>query len=116
MIFFAFQCFIICLYAGRILSGTVNIFGLGAILPLMRLRWWLIWRKGGSSLIFLAGKTSGNSGMKSGVSEVVIAENVALFPILQVRVIPFLGNEMIEFPQSIIASWVVRYGIPRNMS
>jgi len=116
MIFFAFQSSIICLYAVRILSGTVNIFGLGAVFPLMRLRWWLIWRKGGSSVIFLAGKTSGNSEMKSGVSEVVIAENLGLFAFLQVRVIPFLGNEMMEFPQSIIALWVVRYGIPRNMS
>jgi len=27
----------------------------------------------------------------------------------------FFGNEMLEFPQSIIASWVVIYGIPWNM-
>jgi len=116
MIFFAYQSSIICLYAGRILSATVNIFELGAIFPLMRFRRWLIWRKGCSSVIFLAGKTSGNSEMKSGVSEVVIAENLELFPFLQVRVIPVLGNEMMEFPQSIIALWVVRYGIPRNRS
>jgi len=108
MIFFAFQSSIICLYAGRILSGTVNIFGLGAIFPLTRLRWWLIWPKGCSSGIFLAGKTSGKSEMKSGVSEVVIGENLAWFPFLQVRVIPPLGNEMMEFPESIIALWVVR--------
>jgi len=91
MIFFAIQYSIICLYAGRLLSGTLNILGLGAVFPLIRLRWWLIWRKGGSSVIFLAGKTSGNSDMKSGVSEFVIAENLALFLFLQVRVIPFSG-------------------------
>ena len=66
-------------------------------------------------MIFLAGKISGKSKMKSGVSEFVIAENLALFPFLQVRVIPFSGNEMIKFPQSILALWVVRYDIPRNM-
>jgi len=54
--------------------------------------------------------------MKSVVSEVVIARNIALFAFLQVRVIPFLVNEMMEFPQSIIALWVVRYGLSRNMS
>ena len=66
-------------------------------------------------MIFLAGKTSENSEIKSGVSEFVIAENLALFPFLQVRVIPFFRNEMMELPQSIIALWVVRYDIPRNM-
>jgi len=50
-------------------------------------------------VIFLAGKTSGNSEMKSGVSEFVSPENLALFPFLQGRVIPFFGNEMMEFPQ-----------------
>jgi len=55
----------------------------------MRLRWWLIWHKGGSSVIFLTGKTSANSEMKLGVPVLVIAENVLLFPFLQVRVIPF---------------------------
>jgi len=68
----------------------------------MRFGWWLIWCKGGSSVILLAGKISGNSEMKSEVSEVVIAENLALFPSLQVRVIPFVGNDMMECPQSII--------------
>jgi len=67
-------------------------------------------------VILFAGKTSKNSAMESGVSEVVIAENLAMFPFLQVRIIPFLGNEMREFPQWIIALWVVRYCIPRNMS
>ena len=33
---FAFQSSIICLYTGRILSGTVNIFGLGAYLAWIR--------------------------------------------------------------------------------
>jgi len=60
MIFFAFQSLMICLYAGRILSISVNIFGLGAVFPFMRLRWWLICCKGGISVISLAGKTSGN--------------------------------------------------------
>jgi len=115
MIFFTFQSSIICLYAGRILSETMNICGLGAIFPLMRLMWWLIWRQGRSSVIFLDGKTSGNLEMKSGVFEFVIAENLVLLPFLQVRVIPLFGNQMMEFPQAIIALWVVRYVIPRNM-
>jgi len=54
--------------------------------------------------------------MKLWVSEFVIEENLALFLFLQVRVIPFCGNEMMEFPHSIIALGVVRYGISRNMS
>jgi len=91
---FAFQSAIIFLYAGRIWGGTVNIFELGVVFPLMRLGWWLIWHKGSSSVIFLAEKTSANSVMKSEVSEFVIAENLALCPILQVRVIPFIGNEI----------------------
>ena len=37
MICFAFQFSIICLYASRILSGTVNILGLGADLAWIRL-------------------------------------------------------------------------------
>jgi len=97
MVFFPFKSFIICLYGGRILLGTVNIFGLGTFFPLIRLRWWLIWRKGGSAVIFLAGKTSGNSEMESGVSEFIIVENLVLFPLLQGRVIPFFGKEMMEF-------------------
>jgi len=39
MIFLAFQSSIIGLYGGRILSGTVDTFGLGSVFPLMRLRW-----------------------------------------------------------------------------
>src|ERR1700744_1836883 len=116
MIFFSFHSSMICLYTGSILSGTVNIFGLGAVFPLIRLRWWLIWRKGGSSVIFLEGKTSGNSEMKSGVSGFVMAENLVLLAFLQVRVIPFTGKEMMVFPQSIIALLAVRKGIPRKMS
>ena len=116
MIVFAFQSPIICLYAGTILSGTVNILGHAAAFPLMRLRWWLIHRKGGSSEIFFAEKTSENLEMKSGVSAFVIAENLALLPCLQVMVIPFFRNEMMEIPQSIIALWVERYAIPREMS
>ena len=98
------------------MSGTINIFRLGTVLPLMRLTWWLIWCKGTTSVIFLAVKTSGDSEMKSGISELVIAENLALFPFLQVRVIPFFKNEMMEFPQSIIVLWGVRYDIPGNRS
>ena len=116
MIFFSFQSSMICLYAGSILSGTVNIFGLGAVFPLIRLRWWLIWRRGGSSVTFLEGKTSGNSEMKSGVSGFVMVENRVLFAFLHVRVIPFSGKEMMAFPQSIIALLAVRKGIPRKMS
>ena len=116
MIFFSFQSSIICLQAESILSGTVNIFGLGAVFSLIRLRWWLIWHRGGSSVIFLEGKTSGNSEMKSGVSDFVMAENLVLFAFLQVRVIPFPGKEMMAFPQSIIALLAVRKGIPRKMS
>ena len=67
-------------------------------------------------MIFLEGKTSGNSEMKSGVSEFVMADNQVLFAFLQVRVIPFSGNEMMAFPQSIIALLAVRKGIPRTMS
>ena len=67
-------------------------------------------------MIFLAGKTSRNSERMSGVCEVVITDNLALFLFLQVSVITLLGNEMMEFPQLIIAFWVVRSGIPRNMS
>ena len=37
MICFAFQSSIICLYASRIMSVTVNIFGLGADFAWMRL-------------------------------------------------------------------------------
>ena len=106
----------ICLYAGRILSGTVNIFGLGAVFPLIRFRWWLIWRRGGSSVIFLEGNTSGNSEMKSGVSEFVMAENLVLFAFLQASGIPFSGKEMMAFPQSIIVLLAVRKGIPRKIS
>ena len=116
MIFCSFQFSIICLYAERILSGTVNIFELGAVFPLLRLRWWLIWRRGGSSVIFFEGKTSGNSEMKSGVSEFVMAEILVLFAFLHVRVIPFSGKDMIAFPQSIIALLAVRKGIPKKMS
>jgi len=92
MIFFTFQVSIICLNAGRILSGTVHLFGLGAIFPLIRLRWWLIWRKSCSSVIFWAGKRSGNSEMNPGVFEFVIRKHIALFPFLQVWVFPFFGH------------------------
>jgi len=91
-------------------------FGLGAVFLFIRLRSWLIWGKGSSSRRFVYGKTSGNSEKKSWVSEIVIAENLALFPFLQGRVIGFLANEMIESPQMIIVLWMIRYGITRNMS
>ena len=94
----------------------MNIFGLGAVFPFIRLRWWLIWRRGGSSVIFLEGNTSGNSEMKSEVSEFVIAESQVLFAFLYVRIIPFSGKEMMAFPQSIIALLAVRKGIPRKIS
>ena len=58
----------------------------------------MIWRRGGSSVIFLEGKTSGNWKMKSGVSVFVMAENLVLFSFLQVTVIPFSGKEMMAFP------------------
>ena len=103
MICFAFQSSIICLYAGRILSGTVNIFGLGADFAWIRLMRWLTLRRSGSSVIFLLGNASGNSEMKSGVSELVMALNLVLLALLQVRVILFLGKEIMAFPQSIIA-------------
>ena len=54
-------------------------------------------------MIFLVGNTSGNSDMKSGVSELVIALNLVLLTSLQVRVTPFLGKLIIAFLQSIIA-------------
>ena len=85
MIFLAFKYSIICLYAGRILLGNVYIFGPAAVFPWMRLKWWLIWRNGRRSVIFLPEKTSGNWEMKLLVSEFVIAESLALFPFVQVR-------------------------------
>ena len=57
----------------------------------------------------MAGKKSRNWEMKLEVFEFVIAENLAWFPFLQVRVIPFLGNEMMDFLQSIIASSAKHY-------
>ena len=54
--------------------------------------------KGGSSVIFLEGKTSGNSEMKSGVSGFVMVESRVLFAFLQLSVILFSGKEMMAFP------------------
>ena len=67
-------------------------------------------------MIFLEGKTSGNSEMKSGVSEFIMAENLVLFAFLHVRVIPFSGRGMMVFSQAIIVLLAVRKGIPRKMS
>ena len=54
-------------------------------------------------MIFLKGKTSRNLEMKSGVLELVMAENLVLFAFLQVRVIPLSGKEIMAFLQSIMA-------------
>ena len=54
-------------------------------------------------MIFLEGNTSGNSEMKSGVSELVMALNLVLLALLQVRVTPFFGKVIMAFLQSIIA-------------
>ena len=67
-------------------------------------------------MIFLEGKTSGNSEMKSGVSEFVMEENRVLDALLHLRVIPFSGKEIMAFPQSIIALLAIWKGIPRKMS
>ena len=54
-------------------------------------------------MIFLVGNTSGNSEMKPGVSELVMAVNLVLLAFLQVGVTPFFEKVMMAFPQSIIA-------------
>ena len=59
-------------------------------------------------MIFFVGNTSGNSKMKSGVSELVMALTLVLLAFLQVGVAPFLGGVVMAFPQSIIALLVVR--------
>ena len=51
---------------------------------------------------------AGNSEMKSGVSELVMTLNLVLLAFMQVRGIPFLGKEIMAFPQSIIELWAVR--------
>ena len=63
----------------------------------------LILRRGGSSVIFFVVNTSGNSEIKSGVAELVMALNLMWLAFLQVRATPFLGKVIMAFPQSIIA-------------
>ena len=67
-------------------------------------------------MIFLAGKISANSEMKSGVSEFAIADKLALFHFLQLRVILFFGDEMMECPPLIRPLCLVMYGIHGNMA
>ena len=50
-------------------------------------------------MICLEENTSGNSEMKSGVSELVMALNLVLLAFLQETVTPFLGKVIIAFLQ-----------------
>ena len=59
-------------------------------------------------MIFLVGNTSGNSDMKSEVSELALAPKLVLLAFLLISVTPFVGKVIMAFPQSIIAQGAVR--------
>ena len=92
------------LYAARIVSGTVNIFGLEANFAWIRFLLWLTYGRDGSPVIFVGGNPTVNCEMKSEVSEFVNAANRVLLAFWKLRVTRLFRKIILAFPELIIAS------------